>query len=519
MRKILVGMAVTCAWLTQCAILRADDCSRLATLKLEATTITRADAVAAGSLEAGGLQINNLPAMCRVQGIIKPSSDSQIRFEVWMPESGWNQRFLGVGNGGFAGSIAYSEMAAYVTRGFAAAGSDAGHQGAATDATFAYHHPEKVIDFGWRAVHLTRERAREIVKAYYGKTESKAYFDSCSDGGREALMEAQRFPNDYDGILAGAPANAWSSLLTSGIGVLQKMLLDPRAWIPPRKLAFIQKAALDQCDQQDGVEDGVVGNPEQCHFNPDVLLCKAHDTSECLTAPQIQSLKILYAGATTRQGKSIFPGFTMGDEASWREWVVGDDPGASLGARFLRNNFRYIVTGDPAWNMLTADRDAMLKLSVSKTSADLDSTDPNLAKFAAHGGKLILYHGWNDPAISPWNTIAYYKQVRKTMGAESEDKFVRLYMVPGMEHCIGGPGASVFGQFSTETAAEPKHGIFDALQNWVENGSPDTNIVATKYDSQRKVPFTRPLCTYPKVAKYKGAGDINSASNFACVTQ
>ena len=209
----------------------------------------------------------------------------------------------------------------------------------------------------------------------------------------------------------------------------------------------------------------------------------------------------------------------MGDETSWREWVLGEDPEASLGARFVRNDFRYIVTGDPKWNGLTADVDAMLKLSHDKTAADLDSTNPDLGRFAAHGGKLILYHGWDDPAISPGYTIDYYKNVQQAMGAPKVDSFVRLYMVPGMEHCLGGPGATAFGQFGIETDRGPKYGLFDSLQDWVEKGSPSAEVVATKYEgegSARKTVLTRPLCAYPKVAKYNGSGDTNDAASFKC---
>ncbi|MDE3201821.1 MAG: tannase/feruloyl esterase family alpha/beta hydrolase [Acidobacteriota bacterium] len=484
---------------------RAEDCSALAQLKLEETTITHTEVV------------KGTPATCRVSGVIRPTSDSEIRFEVWMPVTDWNGRFVGVGNGGFAGSIDHREMAAYAMRGYATAGSDAGHEAEGTDATWAYGHPEKVKDFGWRSVHVTRERSAQIVKAYYGKPETKAYFDSCSDGGREALMEAQRFPGDYDGILAGAPANQWSTLMAAGLATSQKLMVDPRAWIPPRKLPAIQRAVLAQCDALDGVKDGVVSDPANCHFNPDELLCKGADTSECLTRPQIASLKTIYAGPKNTVSEIIFPGMTMGDETGWRPWITGDSPGASAGAQFVLNDFRYVVTDDPTWNMLTANPEAMLTLSREKTAADLDSTDTNLGHFAAHGGKLILYHGWNDPAISPWSTVAYYNEVRKRIGAAKEDSFMRLYMIPGMEHCIGGPGASVFGQLGTDTTAGPKHGIFDALESWVERGVPNKEIIATKYSAEQKAEFTRPLCAYPKVAKYRGTGDTNDAANFACV--
>jgi feruloyl esterase len=454
--------------------------------------------------------------MCRVAGVLRPTSDSEIRFEVWMPENGWNGRLLGVGNGGFAGSIGYRQFIAYLQRGFAVDGSDAGHQGEAEDASWAFGHPEKIKDFGWRAVHLTAERGKQVVAAYYGKPQNHAYFDSCSDGGREALMEAQRFPADYDGILAGAPANAWSTMVASGVSGIQALVGDPHGFISDLKLPAIQKAALDACDAQDGVKDGVIADPSKCNFDPSALLCKAGDKLDCLTHAQIATLKTLYDGSKDSHGKLIFPGFTMGDETSWREWVVGVAPGASSSVQYVQNYFRYMVTGDPKWNALTANVDEALKLSREKSAADLDATNPDLSKFVARGGKLILYHGWNDQAISPWSTIAYYKQVQQTMGAEKAESFTRLYMVPGMEHCFGGPGATAFGQFGIGTVKGPANGLFDSLQDWVEKGAPDEGVFATKFDGTGKPVMTRPLCVYPAEAAYSGTGDPMDAANFAC---
>jgi hypothetical protein len=371
-------------WVVACLLgvgssaLLAADCAGLKNLKLDGTNITLAEPVTGGVLEIpeAGAPMRDLPAFCRVTGVMRPTSDSQIRFEVWMPEQGWNGHFLSVGNGGFAGSIWYGPFASYLKRGFAVAGSDAGHQAEATDASWAYGHPEKVKDFGWRAVHLTSELAKQMIKAYYGKPEEKAFFESCSDGGREALMEAQRFPEDYDGILAGAPANAWSTMLAAGGVGLQNMI------------------------------------------------------------------------------------------------------------------------------------------------GDLDATSADLSRFATHGGKLILYHGWNDPAISPWNSIAYYKSLQQTMGEQKAASFVRLYMAPGVEHCSGGPGPSAFGQFGLTTEKGPKYGLFDSLEDWVEKGSPADDVFATKYatgaDGKPKAVMTRPLCAYPMIAKYKGSGDSNDADSFVC---
>ena len=299
-----IVLACLLAFASSAPALHADSCTAIKDLKLPDTTINMAERVTSGDLEVLGIDkpLHELPPFCRVTGVLRPTADSEIRFEVWLPEQDWNSRFLGVGNGGFAGSIGYRGLAGNLSRGFATAGSDAGHQADGEDASWAFGHPEKIKDFGWRAVHLTTERAKDVVKEYYGKTATKAYFDSCSDGGREALMEAQRFPEDYDGILAGAPANNWTRLLSSGVDVTQAITSDPRAYISSMKLPAIERAALAACDSLDGVKDGIIGNPAKCHVDPSVLLCKAGDSVECLTQPQVNSLKKLYAGGVDGHG-------------------------------------------------------------------------------------------------------------------------------------------------------------------------------------------------------------------------
>ncbi|HEY1499466.1 MAG TPA: tannase/feruloyl esterase family alpha/beta hydrolase [Acidobacteriaceae bacterium] len=503
-----------------CVQLHAADCAALKQLAFPDTTITLAEPTSGTLALPGETPLEDLPAFCRVTGILRPTSDSIIHFEVWLPDQDWNGRLLGTGNGGFAGSIYTSQMAGYLHRGFAVSGSDAGHAAGGGDASWAFGHPEKVRDFGWRAVHLTAEAAKQIIRAYYGKPQSKAYFDACSDGGREALMEAQRFPEDYDGILAGAPAYNWSHLIAGAVFATQDLLGDPRAYIPDLKLPAIQKASLAACDSLDGVKDGVITDPGKCHFDPTVLLCKGDDSPDCLTQPQIDALNGIYTGAKDSHGAPSFPGMTMGDETGWREWIIGEDPGAAAAVQYAENDFRYIVTGDPKWNVLAANYDDALRQSIEKTSADLDASDPDLGRFDARGGKLILYHGWNDQAISPWNTIAYYKSVERQMGAQKVDSFAHLYMAPGMEHCANGPGPSSFGQLGIPTSTGPKFGLFDALENWVEKDAAPGEIVATKYshaeDGSRKAVMTRPLCPYPKVAKYNGSGDTNNAASFAC---
>lgn len=505
------------------------DCERLARFEIPNANISTAQPVAPGGFVGPPANFTGadlsafykkLPAFCRIVAQAKPTADSNITVELWMPLDGWNGKLQGLGNGGFAGLIDTFGLGAAMAKGYAAVATDAGHAGAPADASWALGHPEKVVDFGHRGIHEMTRVAKLVVAQFYGSAPKHAYFEGCSDGGREALMEAQRYPGDYDGILAGAPANAWSTMLAAGAGAMQALMDNPAAYIPNRKLAFLQHASLAACDALDGVKDHVIADPAKCHFDPQTLLCKGDDASDCLTQPQIDAVKALYAGTKDQHGAVIFPGFTMGDETSWKEWLIGEDPGSALGARFVRNYFRYMVTGDPKTNVLAISVDDLLRQSRAEEAADLDATNPDLSRFAARGGKLILYHGWNDPAISPYNTVAYFESVQKQMGADKVDTFARLYMIPGMEHCAQGPGASAFGQFGMESAASPKYGLFDSLQNWVEKGSPDATVIATKYkagkDGAIEPDFTRPLCAWPKVPHYTGNGDPNDAANFTC---
>jgi hypothetical protein len=509
---------VVTALMAMVGVARAQECGALRNMSLADTTIVTAESVTDGTITPPyGEAVDGLPATCRVTGILRPTADSVIRFEVWMPETGWNHRFLGTGNGGFAGSIYYGQLGGNVKRGFATAGTDTGHQADGEDASWAYKHPEKIKDFGWRALHLTTLRAKAIIARFYGEAPTKSYFDECSDGGREALMEAQRFPADYDGILAGAPANNWTKMVAAGVNESQVMLDNPGGYISSLKLPAITNAVLAQCDAQDGLKDGILNDPRECHFDPETLLCKQEDELTCLTAPQVRTLKTIYHGGVDDEGKLIFPGLMPGDEADlWKSWIINDGPGVSL---YTQNYFRYMVFDDPKWSPLTADTDAAVKAADAKTAEDLNATEPDLSKFAARGGKLVIYHGWNDPAISPLNTISYYGHVQAKMGDAKAASFVRLYMVPGMGHCAGGPGATAFGQFGLPTAKGPKYGIFDALQSWEEHGTKPEAVIATKYDKAGKTVMTRPLCPYPQIAKYDGTGDAKDAASFSCVAR
>jgi hypothetical protein len=498
-------------------------CDGLAKLALPATTITTAEAVPAGSFTPPGTgAIPNLPAFCRVAGVIKPSDDSEIEFEVWMPSSGWNGKFLGLGNGGFAGSISYASMGPALAHGYATASTNTGHNGGVTDAKWALNHPQKVVDFGYRALHETTEKSKAIIQAFYGDRTKRAYFSSCSNGGREALMEAQRYPADYDGIIAGAPANYWTHLLVDGMWNLNALAADPASYIPSNKLPAIETATLTACDALDGVKDGVIDDPTRCHFNPSTLLCKGADSNECLTQPQVTALEKIYSGPANAKGQNVFPGFEPGGIVGfggWGGWITGGGPGKSLQAAFGLGYFQDMLYNDPAWDFRKFNVDHDLKLGDDSLARTLNATDPDLKKFKDRGGKLILYHGWSDAAIPPVNTINYYHSVVSKMGMKNVNAFVRVFMVPGMQHCGGGPGPTEFGETAV-IGGDPQHDIGAALERWVEQGTAPEQLIATKYKGSTPasgVVRTRPLCRYPEVAHWNGTGSSDDAANFTCV--
>jgi hypothetical protein len=506
-------------------------CESLESLKLADTTITAAGSVAAGAFvlpmgsasDRAADRFKDLPAFCRVAATVRASEDSEIKVEVWMPSEGWNGKFRGQGNGGFAGSIGYDGIGMALKQRYAAAGTDTGHAALQmTDAKWALGHPEKVADFGYRGIHEMTRVAKATIKAFYGSAPRHSYFASCSNGGRQALMEAQRFPRDYDGILAGAPANFWTHLLDKALADVQATTLDQASYIPASKLPAIARAVNAACDAQDEVSDGILNDPRQCHFDADVLLCKQADTDECLTAKQVTALSKLYAGPDDARGHKIFPGYLPGAEiggGGWAPWITGQAPGQSLMFAFSTGYFSNMVYGTTDWNYRAANLDKTVEANDAKLAKVLNATDPNLAPFAASGGKLILYHGWNDPAISALNTVNYYTSVVSKMGARETDAFVKLYMVPGMQHCTGGPGPNSFGQFGAAEDTHPRHNMQAALEQWVEKGVAPSSIVATKYvadDPTKGVKMTRPLCPYPQRAVWTGKGSTDDAINFAC---
>jgi hypothetical protein len=543
MRNIVLvavgAVLMPCGTYGQVALSATQTCEKLAQLELPGAKTLSAQAVAAGAFtpppnmtpwivgEPSFYKV--LPAFCRVVLEATPSTDSSIKIEVWMPTKGqnaggWNGKLQGQGNGGFAGEIGYRQLGTALYQGYATVGTDTGHAGGGTDASWALGHPEKLADFGYRGIHEMTRIAKVVIKAFYGNNPQHSYFGACSNGGRQALMEAQRFPEDYDGILAGAPANFFTHLLTKALADAQATTLDPASYIPSSKLPAIARAVNAACDAQDGVADGIVNDPRKCHFDPAAMLCKEDDSEKCLTAAQVTTLKKLYEGPNNVDGRKIFPGYLPGAEegpGGWATWITGAAPGKSLLFAFSGGYFSNMVYEKADWNYKVASIEQAEKAADEKTAESLNATEANLAEFKARGGKLILYHGWNDPAISALNTINYYNNVLNRMSSQETAGFLRLYMVPGMQHCGGGPGPDSFGQ-SLSGAKDAQHSAALALEQWVEKGIAPNAIVATKFegdDPAKGTKMTRPLCPYPQIAKYKGSGDTNDAGNFVCAAE
>ena len=513
--SVLAVLALTGAAL-QSGAASAATCESLVGLSLPHTTIASATSVAASGA---------VPAYCLVEAHSHPTADSDIKILVALPASGWNGKYLQVGNGGFAGSVAPPTAA--VQLGYVGAGTDDGHTGSAFDASWALGHPQKIIDFGYRALKETTNTAKAVTEAFFGMPPRFSYFQGCSDGGREALMEAQRFPEDWDGIVVGAPANFWTHLLSVTAWNFQALNNNPASSIPASKLPAIQAAALAQCDAKDGVVDGVVENPLQCGFDPSVLLCKGADSDSCLTAPQVRAVgKILDGARNPRTGALIFPGYNFNAVADPNPlglgaWVFTTGFGLPQPIQFVFGDqfFKYMVFEDPTFDIWTLNFTSDIAFTDLKLARILNSTNPDLHVLKSRGARVLMWHGWEDGAISPYNSVNYYKRVIDTQrhdrgkgrgeghnALRRTQDFFRLFMVPGTLHCGGGPGTNTFDALTP-------------LVNWVEHGQAPERIIATKFvndDPTAAVVRTRPLCPYPQIARYSGHGSTDVAANFVC---
>jgi feruloyl esterase len=432
-----------------------------------------------------------IPEHCRVQMVLKPSSDSNINAELWLPTQNWNGKFLAVGNGGFGGSIqGYGDMQIALRGGYATAGNDTGHSAAdGPNGMFALGHPEKIVDFAYRAMHEMTATSKKVVDKYYGKAPQFSYYKGCSTGGRQAVMAAQRYPNDFDGIIGGALANRHIQMHTSGVYRGIEVTRNPELALSQEKATLVNNLVMNTCDT---LKEGFLNNPRACKVDFSKLACSGTtDEPSCLTKGQLKSVETFYGGLKNSKGELIFSGQALGNPINARRPIAeGGQPGGGYDTvriwGFQNENYD--------WKTFDLDRDMPI---INKKVGFVDAVDPDLKKFKAHGGKLLLYAGWSDTTITPENTVLYYESVLKEMGKDQAN-WTRLFLVPGMAHCGGGPGINAIDTLGT-------------LEQWREKGLAPNQIMGTSNSG-----MSRPVCPYPQYSAYKGSGDLKDAANWSC---
>jgi tannase/feruloyl esterase len=496
----------------------AQDCASLANLKVENTNLLSAtDVPAAG----------DLPAYCRVLGYVRPA----INFEVRLPVQGWNSKFYMVGCGGFCGTLdtdrpGFTNAANYgLRRNYAVVAMDAGHWGtSAVDGRWAMNNPVAQMDWGQRAVTEAARVAKTLLKSFYGTEQKRSYFVGCSTGGRMGVMEALRFPTDFDGIISGAPALDYTGLVATAFAWSTQANTGPdgQPIFPASKLKLVQDAVYAACDEKDGVRDGIIADPRTCDFKPSSLQCKASNAPDCLTQAEVGVLEKWYRGPVNSRGQTLYPGgIPMGSEPHWPRWLTGSGNAPALLPLFAQDFLRYMAFEPSAGS------------SFKVTEFDFDTDPPRLAPqsrvynaatfnpetgqvslgeisaFRQAGGKLILYHGWGDPLVTPQLTVEFYEALAKRSGGlGAAQQFARLFMVPSMDHCgIGTDGPGI-----ADTGIDP----LTALEQWVEQGKAPEELLATKAASGGQTLWQRPVCAYPKLARYKGSGDVSDPASFTC---
>lgn len=491
------------------------DCDALKALQIKNVKVETATVVSDTNLTVQGHTLSGLPPICRIAGLATPTPRSRIHFELWMPLANWDDRIEMVGNGGYSPQMRVDELARLVRSGTAAVATDTGHTGDGLE--FGFDDTDAIADWGHRAVHESIAAAKALVGRFYGRAAKFSYFAGCSTGGHQGLMEAQRYPADFNGILAGDPGNNRTNL---NFGFLWQFLSNhPKGdnehpILSPDDLKLVNQAALEKCDALDGVRDGIITDPRTCKFDPTILRCPT-PTGRCLTETQIAALQKMYGGARRADdGGVIYPGWPVGSEGvqgggGWQVyWANPRKPTEPQRVDY----FSRWVFGDPNWNWWSFDWSKGVDFTRAKMGPLVDATNPDLSAFHRTGGKLILYQGTADPVVSATDTISYYDRVSKrTAGATT---FSRLFLVPGMAHCAGGPGASSFN-----SGGDADHNIELALRSWVEKGRAPEEIIAVKFKDRTPesgIQMSRPICSWPKLPAYKGSGDTNDAANFVC---
>jgi len=473
----------------------APNCEAVANAALPEGEVTGVVPVPAGMFEltvrGNPVQYTDLPAFCRVSATLHPSPESNVNIELWLPAGeAWNGRYVAVGNGGFAGTISTSAMVDPVRRGYAVSSTDTGHPPAAPGqgGDFALN-AELAIDFAYRAVHEMAVNSERLIDAFYSETPQFSFFTGCSTGGRQAMAEVQRYPGDFDGVVAGAAAY-WPTHL-QGAQMWEYIINTqmPGGPLTQDQFTLLNEAVLAQCDMIDGVADRVIENPNMCAFDPRSLVGNG------LTAEQAEIAAAMYAGPMSAAGEPLYFPRTRGSEGQWFV-TMGENPLADA-----VGTFRYYVYMDPTWDFNTFDVERDVAYADSHVADLWNSNDPNISNFVMNGGKLLIYHGWADPGITPYGSVAYYEAVQNAIGPAADDS-VRLFMVPGMGHCGGGNGPSSFD-------------MLGAIDAWVTNGQAPMSLPAAHL-TDGVADRTRILCPYPQQAVYNGTGDPNDAASFSC---
>ena len=479
----------------------AATCESLASLELPNVTVTSVESVTQGEFvlsggRGGDRRITDLPAFCRVLAILTPSPVSNIRTELWMPVADdWNGKYLAVGNGAFAGSISRNALIEPLRRGYATSSTDTGHTG--NSGSFALNQ-DALVDFAYRAVHEMAVQSKAMIEAFYDVGATSSFFNGCSTGGRQALAAAQRYPLDFDGIVAGAPANYPTHLQGAQVWMGQVAHRTPGGAGLSDKIDFLHDAAIQSCDMADGVRDGVIESPNMCRLNPagPQFICRdGEDGESCLTVPEAEVASSMYRGPGTSSGVSLFPGLAPGSEQGWARAMAAP---SALAA----DTFRYLVHKDENWDLASFDIEADVALAEQVIGDTMDSIDPDIRAFVDNGGKLLIYHGWSDPGISPYNSVNYYRSAMERVGSAVAESSLRLFMLPGVGHCRGGEGPDTFDSI----------GVMDT---WVETGVAPLRISASRI-RDGEVDRTRPLCAFPRTAVYDGEGNTDDEFNFVC---
>jgi len=509
----------------------AAGCEELQKLNLPDVTVASASNIPPGSFTPRGSSVAlHTQGFCRIEAVARPVPGSIIGFEVWIPPADrWNHNFEGVGNGAYIGAISYGALANALQRGFAAASTDTGHTG--SELSFAIGHPEKIVDWGYRAVHVMTEAAKLIIRDYTGSFPQHSYFNGCSTGGAQALAEVQRFPADYDGVVAGDPGNNRVHL---NIGFLWAFAATHdstgKSILPTSKLQLLHDAIIAACDASDGIKDGIISDPQACRFDPASLLCRGRETDTCLTPLQVEAVRKVYQGPRNpRTGEQLIAGYSPGSESppedeykGWKTYIT------DLNEPMRLDFWKYWVFNDPNWDWRTFDYDRDVAYADQKV-ASVNASSTDVKAFKDRGGKVLMYSGWADPVGPPLDAVHYYEQVSSAMGGlQRTQDFFRLFLAPGMGHCAGGVGPQIFGGARAgndphvvppQINLDPEHDVLSALDHWVQMGTAPDYLIAIHLGPNDVPDRTRRLCPYPSKAAWNGRGSPDEAANFRCIDE